>query len=68
MKLPRLQETRKDDERISIFYETVSGGDLEEAMTNEGKLKESMKQHFNKKITGGKKYLHHCPHHKRGQF
>lgn len=39
---------------ISIFYETVSGGDLEEAMTNEGKLKESMKQHFNKKITGGK--------------
>ena len=42
-----------DDERISIFYETVSGGDLEEAMTNESKLKESIKQLFNKKLTGG---------------
>ena len=46
VKLPRLLETGNDDERISIFYENVSGSDLEEAMTNESKLKESIKQHF----------------------
>ena len=44
-----------DDERIRIFYEYVSGSDLEEAMTNESKLKESIKQLFNKKLTVGKK-------------
>ena len=57
-----------NDERISIFYENVSGSDLEEAMTNESKLKESIKQLFNKKLTVGKKYLHHFPHLKTSQF
>ena len=37
-------------------------------MTSESKLKDSIKPPFKKKLTGGKKCLHQCPHHKTGQF
>ena len=73
VKLPRLLETGNDNERISIFYEKVSRKDevvvtWSKAMISESKLKDRIKPPFKKKLTGGKKYLHQCPHHKIGQF
>lgn len=46
--------------RESVYFMKLSAKDLEWLMTNEGKLKESMKQHFNKKITEEKNISHHC--------